>query len=94
MEEHAISAGIDRPGRKLVLECGSRRYPVVAIGPDSCLIETDGTAVPRGLADVFDGEVHVAECLIVPAAPEGPFLRCGFKRWTPSRVDPPRDFAN
>lgn len=93
MEEHAIGIGPVRRGRQLVMQCGSRRFPVVAIGTDGCLIDAHDGWVPRGFADIYDGERHVAECLIVLAAPEGPYLRCIFKRHTASRADPPRDYA-
>ncbi len=93
MEERAIGVGSARREGRLVMECGPRRYPIVAMGAESCLIEaTDGTG-PRGFVDIFDGERHLEQCLIVLAAPEGPYLRCCFKRRTPSRLDPPRDFA-
>jgi hypothetical protein len=75
------------------MECGNRRFPVVAMGSDSCLIDAHDGWIPRGFADIFDGDRHVAQCLIVLAAPEGPYLRCSFKRRTAARLDPPRDFA-
>lgn len=93
MEERAISAGSDRRARQLVMESGSRRFAIVALGADSCLIEASGDWMPRGFVDIFDGERHLAQCLIVLAAPEGPHLRCSFKRRTVPRLDPPRDFA-
>jgi hypothetical protein len=93
MEERAIDAGSGRRGRQLVMESGRGRFPIVAIGSESCLVEVPEGTVPRGLVDIFDGEQHVAHCLIVLAAPEGPFLRCVFKRRTAPRLDPPRDFA-
>ena len=94
MDERAIATGAAPPGPRLVMECGKRRFPVLSMASDGCLIESlDGT-VPRGLVDIFDGDTHVAQCLIVLAAPEGPHLRCAFKRRTPTRLDPPRDFAS
>jgi hypothetical protein len=75
------------------MECGRSRFPVLAIGSDGCLIEPGDGGVPRGYADIFDGERHLAQCLIVLAAPEGPYLRCTFKRWTAARPGPPADFA-
>jgi hypothetical protein len=80
-----------RPG--LVLEAGARRFAILDLASDSCLIEASDGAVLRGFADIYDGDRHLAQCLIVLAAPEGAFLRCAFKRRTPSRLDPPRDFA-
>ena len=93
MDERAIGAGPERLEIRLVMECDTGRFPVVAMASEGCLIETPDGAVPRGFVDIFDGATHVAQCLIVLAAPEGPYLRCVFKRRTASRLDPPRDFA-
>jgi hypothetical protein len=93
MEERPIDAGDRRRGHQLVMESGRGRFPVVAMGSDSCLVEVPEGTAPRGVVDTFDGDKHVAHCLIVLAAPEGPFLRCIFKRRTAPRLDPPRDFA-
>lgn len=93
LDERAIGPGHLRPGPRLTMECGRLRFPVVAIGSEGCLIEALDGLVPRGLVDIWEGERHVAQCLIVLAAPDGPYLRCAFKRRTPSRREPPRDFA-
>ncbi|HRO10185.1 hypothetical protein [Amaricoccus sp.] len=94
MDEIAIGFDAGRSNPRLVMECGGRRFPVVAMGMDGCLIDAQDGCVPRGFADIFDGDRHVAQCLIVLAAPEGPYLRCAFKRRTESRPAPPRDFAD
>lgn len=93
MEERRIAVGENRTVRLLTLECGARRYPIVSLSPESCLIEAVDGSMPRGLVDIFDGERHLAHCLIVLAAPEWPYLRCFFKRRTASRASPPADFA-
>jgi hypothetical protein len=93
MDEHAIDVGDLQRRSPLVMECRSRRFPVVTMSRDDCLIEAPEGVVPGGFVDIFDGDRHVEQCLVVLAAPEGPFLRCTFKRRTPSRLDPPRDFA-
>jgi hypothetical protein len=93
LEEYPIGISPVRRGPPLVMECGSRRFPVVAMGSDGCLIDEHNGWIPRGFADFYEEGRHVAHCLIVLAAPEGPFLRCSFKRHTVSRLDPPRDFA-
>lgn len=80
-----------RPG--LVLAAGTRRFPILELAADSCLIEASDSATLRGYADIYDGERHLSECLIVLAATEGDLLRCAFKRRTPFRLEPPRDFA-
>jgi hypothetical protein len=80
-----------RPG--LVLEAGTRRFPIIELTAESCLIEAADSATLRGFADIYDGDRHISQCLIVLAAPEGELLRCAFKRRTPFRLDAPRDFA-
>ncbi len=80
-----------RPG--LVLEAGTRRFPILALSGESCLIEAADSATLRGYADIYEGERHLAQCLIVVAAPEGDLLRCSFKRRTAFRLDPPQDYA-
>ncbi len=81
-----------RPG--LVLEAGTRRFPILDLTSDSCLIEAPDSATLRGYADIYDGERHLSQCLIVLAAPEGELLRCSFKRRTAFRIDPPQDYAS
>jgi hypothetical protein len=41
------------------MESGSRRFPVVAMGPDSCRIDAPEGWTPRGFVDSFEGERHV-----------------------------------
>lgn len=98
MEERTIAGGLPerragRRARALRLESGSGRFPILSLDPESCLIEAPAGAHLRGFADIFEGERHVATCLIVLAAPEGPYLRCAFKRRTIPRTAPPPDFA-
>lgn len=80
-----------RPG--LVLEAGTRRFPILGLTAESCLIEAPDSACLRGYADIFDGDRHVARCLLMFAEPDGDLLRCAFKRRTAFRLDPPTDFA-
>ena len=93
MDEHRPTGSEARPVRLLTLESGARRFPIVAFGPDSCLIEVLDGVLPRGIVDIWDGERHMIHALIVLAAPEWPYLRCYFKRRTLSRSAPPPDFA-
>ena len=94
MDERPVAIEIPADGRRaLLLESGTRRFPIVSIGPDDCLIEAPAGAGPRGFADILDGERLVATCLVVLAAPEGVYVRCTFKRRTVPRTVPPADFA-
>ena len=96
MDGHYLQTGplarrAERPG--LVLAAGTRRFAILELTADSCLIEAPGGAALRGYADIYDGARHLSQCLIVLAAPEGDLLRCSFKRRTAFRVDPPPDYA-
>ncbi len=92
MDERPIPTARARV-RGLLLESGRRRYPILALDTQSCLIDAPDDACLRGFADILDGERLVATCLIVLAAPEGQGLRCTFKRRTVPRNAPPPDFA-
>lgn len=91
MDERAIVTKTTRAA--LSLESGARRFPILSLGPESCLIEAADGARLRGYADILDGDRLVATCLVVLAAPEGPYLRCTFKRRTTPRSTPPADYA-
>ncbi len=80
-----------RPG--LTLAAGSRRFPILDLSDDSCLIEARDSSALRGYADLYDGDRHLAQCLLLLAVPEGDLLRCSFKRRTAFRLDTPRDYA-
>lgn len=76
-----------------MLESGRRRFSIVSLRPDSCLIDAPDGGSPRGFADILDGERLVATCLIVLAAPEGRYVRCTFKRRTIPRSEPAADYS-
>ena len=76
----------------LWLEIGARRFPIVDLDRDSCLIDASPTAALRGNAAIFDGEEQLAQCLIMVAAPEGRGQRLIFKRRTEVRAMPAVDF--
>lgn len=97
MDERAIATGIatgtaTATGRGFALESGGRRFPILSLGTEGCLIVADGGAALRGFADILEGERLVATCLIVLAAPEGPYLRCAFKRRTIALSAPAADY--
>ncbi len=78
--------------RALWLEVGARRYPIIDLERESCLIEASPTFALRGHAAIFDGEEQLAQCLIMFAAPEGRGQRLIFKRRTEVCAMPAVDF--
>lgn len=77
----------------MVLRMANGAFRILEIGPDGCLIEAGRDAVLSGFADIYQNEQQMARCLIVAGMAEGTVMRCAFKRRTPARLDPPRDFA-
>jgi hypothetical protein len=77
----------------LWLAVGGRRFDIRARSADSCLIVAGPQDHFRGSADIYEGDRHIAQCLIVLAEPEGGYRRLTFKRCTPVRQSPARDFA-
>lgn len=80
-------------GANLVLRTGTGRFRILEIGASDCVIEAANCSALRGRADIFDGDRQVSTCLITVAAPDGVYLRCAFKRRTPVRSGPARDFV-
>jgi hypothetical protein len=78
--------------RTIWLEVGARRFRIVDLERDSCLIEASQSAALRGNAAIFDGEEQIVQCLIMFAAPEGRGQRLLFKRRTEVRAMPAVDF--
>jgi hypothetical protein len=94
MDRSATAGSRRHKPSHMVLRTGSGSFRILDLAADSCLIEAPGgTAELRGFADIYDGELQVARCLIVLAGPEGDLLRCAFKRRTSVRAAPPEDFA-
>jgi hypothetical protein len=87
IERHAASA------LGLWLAVGGRRFGIRARSADSCLIVAGPEDRFRGRADIYEGDRHLAQCLIVLAEPEGGYRRLTFKRCTPVQSGPARDFA-
>ncbi len=75
-----------RPG--LMLAVGSRRFSILDLRPDSCLIRARDSALLRGAADLYDGTRHLAQCLLLRATAEGDLLRCVFQRRSTFAEDP------
>ena len=94
MDQRTIATG---EASGLLLACGRRRFPILTLDAEGCLIEAEDCAGIRGYADIVDDARLVATCLIVlaaPDAPEGHLVRCTFKRRTMPRSTPPADYVD
>jgi hypothetical protein len=88
-----MSLGRRAARKKLTLRIGSRRYPILSQGAETCVIRAPVDTPLRGIADVYEGERHVARCLILLSASDGELMRLSYKWRTPVQSSPPLDFA-
>ncbi|WP_424929649.1 hypothetical protein [Amaricoccus tamworthensis] len=82
-----------RVGAGMSLRTGRDSFRILDLGEDDCVIEACDGGPERGFAQIYDGNNLLAHCLIVVSDPSGDVMRCAFKRRTPARDLPPRDFA-
>ena len=82
----------DRRKSKLRVQVGEAVFPVLRFWHDGFVL--DGALTPRlrGLVDVYDGERHVLQCLIIASIAEGDEIICEFKRLTVVTDKAPLDF--
>ena len=94
-----VLAGLDaarksreRKASRLRVQVGEAVYPVLRFSPGGCVL--DGKFAPhlRGLVDIYDGSIHLAQCLIVATTVDGDEISCEFKRMTPVADRPALDF--
>jgi hypothetical protein len=93
MEPHRVAPMERRRAPRLTLRMGGRRFPILVDGRQDCLIAAASPVALRGYADIYEGEIHRARCLVVLSAPEGEFLRLTFKLRTNVTAEPAADFA-
>jgi hypothetical protein len=79
--------------RKLTLRIGGRRFPIVRHDATTCLIRAPEGVRLRGVADIYEGEDHVAHCLILLAERDDDLIRLSYKWRSPIHAAPPADFA-
>lgn len=94
MDIHSADTSIATAGSRLSLRVGAGRYSIRSLAGGTCLIFAPGLPRLRGYADIYEGEVHRARCLLVLSEPEGDFIRVTWKRCTPVLAGPPSDFAS
>jgi hypothetical protein len=88
-----MSLGGRAARKKLTLKIGSRRFPILSQGAETCVIRAPMNTPLRGIADVYEGERHVARCLILLSETDGELMRLCYKWRTPVQSAPPLDFA-
>lgn len=72
-----------RKRARLRLEVDGRFHPVLRMWKSGFAISAEGAPPLRGLIDLYDGAIHLFQCLVVKAEEEGLEMRYEFKRATP-----------
>lgn len=89
--EAARLAGLKKTSRLRVL-AGDRFYPVLRKWRDGFSVEAETTPHLRGLVNLYEGDRHLCECLIVASGQDGGEMLYEFKRATAAADKAPLDF--
>ncbi|MEP3686118.1 MAG: hypothetical protein ABJN05_03335 [Sulfitobacter dubius] len=94
-----IRAGLDaarmeslRKGSRLRLEVGGDVYRVLRMWKTGFSVDAEDAPKLRGLVDLYDGSLHLFQCLIVASEEDAGEMRYEFKRATAVADRPPLDF--
>lgn len=95
VREGLEAARIERDRRKsrLKVRDGDLSYPVLRFWSKGFALAADPAPNLRGLVDLFDGERHLYQCLIVNSREEAGERIYEFKRNTAATDRAPLDFA-
>lgn len=67
---------------RLRVQVGGAVFPVLRFWEDGFALDAALAPKLRGLVDLFEGDRHIFQCLIVASTVEGGELLCDFKRST------------
>ena len=74
------------------VEFNKVRYPVLLLKQGGFCVEADMAPEIRGLVDLYDGDEHLQQCLIVASKEESGVVHFEFKRRTATTTVAPKDF--
>ncbi len=77
--------------RRLVAD--GREYPLSRLWEDGLAVDAALTTHLRGRVDIYDGAVHLQECLIIASEVQAGQLICSFKRATSITDRPALDYV-
>lgn len=94
-----VQAGLDRAraaalksASRLRLSAGGKTYPVLRLWKTGFSLEAHSAPHLRGFVDLYDGGVHLSQCLIVASEEDAGEMKFEFKRLTAVSDAPAIDF--
>jgi hypothetical protein len=95
-----VQAGLDRArlarlkkASRLRLSADGVNYKVLSMRKTGFSVDAETVPQLRGLVDLYDGAIHLFQCLIVAHENEGDEMRFEFKRLTAVSDQPTLDFV-
>ena len=79
--DHARRQAIRKASRLRIVTAGEA-YPVLRMWKTGFAMEAQGAPMLRGFVDLYDGAVHLFQCLVVASEEEAGEMRFEFKRLT------------
>ena len=89
--EDAQKTGLKKKNR-LRVEFDKNYYPVMRLTQNGFCVEAKMAPMIRGLVDLYDGDKHLKQCLIVASKEENGIVHFDFKRDTHTQTSAPKDF--
>ena len=77
---------------RLRVEVNGKSYRIERMTDTGFALDREDAPKLRGLVDLYDGGVHVSQCLIVAASEDGDHMVYDFKRNTAAGDGAPLDF--
>ena len=77
---------------RLRVEFNKNYFPVMRLTKNGFSVEAEMAPMIRGLVDLYDGDRHLKQCLIVASKEENGLVHFDFKRKTATQTSAPKDF--
>ena len=84
-----VQAGLDlarrealRSASRLRIVTGDKTFPVLRMWKTGFSMDADRAPALRGFVDLYDGAIHLFQCLVVASEEEAGEMRFEFKRMT------------
>ena len=74
------------------VEFNKNHFPVMRLTQNGFCVEAEMAPMIRGLVDLYDGDKHLKQCLIVASKEENGIVHFDYKRNMATQTSAPKDF--